>query len=931
MIFGEVDDADNRRHENLELNILLLERYYSLFTWVISGLLFIGVPFIFYRKLASGIICLFLLGMLFYARSINRNGNPRKSLYLFAAVLWCILVSLIYFGLPVFTTMIAVSIAVMLTIIVSMRASVVFATSYLFAWLGYIVLSIYELEPPHFFPGRPIVGWLVSAFAIWLVMLPLPELLKRLRVTLDHARETTAQLEQALSVNSAIILESSIATGVYAADGPCVLANEAYAQLVGATREQLQNQNFRLIQRWQEFGLLDACLAALKSGVRTNKEVHTHSSFGKEVWTDCLILPLTLRGLPHLLIQFHDLTDIQRVAKLMQQEREKAEAANRAKSDFLANMSHEIRTPMNAVIGLSQLLEDTNLNVKQRDYVERIRSSSKALLGILNDVLDYSKIEAGHLQMEAINFRVADLLKNTSALFSFACSEKNIQLIFEIDPSVPPVLKGDPLRLGQVLHNLVGNSIKFTPSGEILVKLQAEPSGQDALRLDISVIDTGIGMTAEQLARLFQVFEQADTSTTRKYGGTGLGLSICKRLVNLMGGDISATSRPGSGSNFSFYVQLGIGSVLETQDVLENASENGPHWSTLTASVKGARILLVEDNKTNQLVAQEFLRGMGMQVYIANDGQEAVEMVSQHQYDLVLMDLQMPVMDGFEAASAIRATEKGKKLPIVAMTAAAMARDKRATEMAGMNDHVSKPIEPEKLAQILLRWLPASTKLAPPAASVQARAQATNDEFPFSLPGLDLLTAVRNLDNKWSTIRKVCLSFAKDFGNAAEQLELALNSGDYKTAARLAHTVKGLAPNIGATELQHIAKAFELELKHGETSHRAAFELALSQVLNAIATLNTASAVELAASGKALIEVAIDSALLLPRLRELETMLSKKQGKARKAAKDIEVLLLDTKLQRSFQDIAGKIDRLKFDEALPALQALIQQNFTDTK
>jgi PAS domain S-box-containing protein len=910
------------------LHARLLDRFYGLFIWVISIFLLIGVPFFFYRKLVSGAICALMLGLLLYVRHLGRSGNLKKSLYLFAGVIWIILVGLIYFGLPPITTALALSVSIMLAVIVNIRAGIVFGISYMLAWLSYIVLSNYGLEPPHYFPGRPIVAWLIGSFAMWLILLPFPELLKWIQTALDHARATTAQLEEALSVNSAIILESSIATGVYIADGPCVLANEAYAQLIGATREQLQSQNFRQIKLWQELGMLDTCLKALETGERQHLELHSRSSFGKEVWTDCLILPLTLKGKPHLLIQFHDLTEINRVAQVMQQEREKAETANRAKSDFLANMSHEIRTPMNAVIGLSQLMEDTQLDAKQRDYVERISSSSKALLGILNDVLDYSKIEAGHLQIEAVDFSVGNLLKNTADLFSFTCSEKNIKLIFDSGSTVPCMLKGDPLRIGQVLHNLVGNALKFTSSGEIHVTLDTEPADDDTLRLNVSVRDTGIGMTPEQTARLFHAFEQADTSTTRKYGGTGLGLSICKRLVGLMGGDISVVSHPDIGSTFRFHILVKTSTAIETPSIQNTDLTDitkGQHWSSLTASVRGARILLVEDNMTNQLVATEFLSNMGMLVELANDGQEAVELVKQNQYDLVLMDLQMPVMDGFEAALAIRATEKGHELPIVAMTAAAMVKDKQATEAVGMNDHLSKPIEAEKLAHILLRWLP--QRVTPVPASVASNFSDLGDDTPFNLPGLDLDTAVRLLDNRWSLMRMVCTAFVRDFSTAVEQLDACLQQGDLKGALRIAHSVKGVAPTIGAAELHQLAKTFEQELKDGKTTQRTAFENALMQALNTIESLKKTGAT----SPISAIPVNIDKSTLSPQLRDLEAMLTRKQGRARKVAKDIEMLLMHTNLHDDFRVVVGKIDRLKFDDALQLLKEFSKQHFAETE
>ena len=528
--------------------------------------------------------------------------------------------------------------------------------------------------------------------------------------------------------------------------------------------------------------------------------------------------------------------------------KEAADAANLAKSGFLANMSHEIRTPMNGIIGLTQLALDTRLDERQRDYLGKVLSSSRNLLGILNDILDYSKIEAGRIDLEKVNFSLEEILMAMGDMFSVRAEEKELELFIEVAPDVPYYLIGDPLRLGQVINNLVGNALKFTQHGEIHVRVEKAEMTEDSVCLRIAIRDTGIGITPEKAKRLFQPFVQADATVTRKYGGTGLELTISKRLVELMGGEITLSSEPGLGSTFAFTVKLGRSAapvlphetghglqdlrpmrtlVVDDQEtsltiirsILENwrfsvttasSGEEGLHlfmkaraqgnpfelllldWkmpdmngletaraikdslngkngeppptvvmvtafsrgellrddnsalldeiltkpvtqsllfdtlirlqshgehaegqgadvfksarSTL-GSIVGARILLAEDNEINQQVACEFLLKGGLKVTVANNGQEALDLVQRESFDLVLMDLHMPVMDGFEASRRIRALPHGGDLPIIAMTAAAMAQDRSASSAAGMNDHVAKPVDSQQLADVLVRWI----------------------------------------------------------------------------------------------------------------------------------------------------------------------------------------------------------------------------------
>ncbi len=504
----------------------------------------------------------------------------------------------------------------------------------------------------------------------------------------------------------------------------------------------------------------------------------------------------------------------------------KAKTASRAKSDFLANMSHEIRTPMNAIIGMSSLARKNNRDSKIKGYLDVIYSAGNTLLMIINDILDFSKIEAGMLEMEIIDFSLQSVMANVSSLFNHKARTKNIKFTINIADNVPDRLKGDPLRLGQVIVNLVSNALKFTDQGEIKLEISRLAKDNNSVTLFVAVTDTGIGLSDEEVSRLFTAFSQADNSTTRQYGGTGLGLAICKQLVQMMKGEIKVTSSQGKGSTFYFTGIFELGAA--SANIPEEKSSGSPPPE---ADLHGALVLLVEDDEINQHVAMGILNDLGIQTEIACNGREAVTAVRQkkYKYDAILMDVQMPKMDGLEATRTIRRDPDYRKLPIIAMTAHAMKGDREKCIEAGMDDYIAKPIEPDRLYSVLSQWI----ELKPP--------QITSADIappPAELPGLNITDARKRLNNNQKLHFQLLHGFAHDYRTVPEEIRRSVEHGDLKTARLLAHNLKGVAGNLSIQKVSRLAADLEKSLKGNKKITPEQFEELAKKMETAIQSIN---------------------------------------------------------------------------------------------
>lgn len=413
-------------------------------------------------------------------------------------------------------------------------------------------------------------------------------------------------------------------------------------------------------------------------------------------------------GTMSVLSMVQDVTERASAQAALQEAKERAEEANAAKSTFLSNMSHEIRTPVSAIIGMSHLALKGERDPKQCEYLSNISLSGNHLLRVIDDILDFTKIEAGKLALETTNFSLDQIRQTVTNMVTWKAAEKGLKLSFDFDPDIPCALRGDPLRLDQILINYVNNAVKFTERGEIIIRARVEENNENGLLLRFEVQDTGIGISAGQQTKLFQDFQQADATMTRKYGGSGLGLVISKRLAELMGGAVGVTSETGIGSTFWFTARLAPGDGRPAHRELQEAAR--ARALAAKAELKGARILLAEDHPFNQMIAKELLEDAEASVIVANNGKEALDLLHQERFDCILMDVQMPLVDGIEATRLMRKDAALPKIPVIALTANAFDADRERCIAVGMDDFIGKPFEPGNLYTTIAKWLPETTK-----------------------------------------------------------------------------------------------------------------------------------------------------------------------------------------------------------------------------
>ena len=620
-----------------------------------------------------------------------------------------------------------------------------------------------------------------------------------------------------------------------------------------------------------------------------------------------------------------------------------------AKSVFLANMSHEIRTPMNAIIGLTHLVKRDATNDHQRQLLDKISHAAEHLMGILNNLLDYSKIEGGKISHTPSDFNLQKTLRHVIDLIEPEARQKGLFLALQAD-ALPTMVHGDGEKIEQVLNQFASNALKFTDHGSLTLRAKLLSEDKRKLRVRFEVEDSGIGISTEQAKRLFKAFEQVDSSTSRKYGGTGLGLALCRRLAYLLGGEVGVNSVPGQGSTFWLEIALEhrhTTSSVASDSMAANAETTKPEINAIEQQLRqhhGQTILMAEDNLLNQEVVFELLKAVGLRPEIANTGKEVIALAKQAKFDLVLMDVLMPEMTGIEATEILRSLPIWEKIPILAMTASTEEDDRERCLAAGMNDHVSKPVDPAKLYATLLKWLPTPIDSAlppdsPAEVSSQKLAENTAEDLMIrsrleNIPALSLHKGLRSVRGKAHRLQSLLIRFGDDHADDGEKMLQMIALHQIQDVQHLAHTLKGIAGTLGLLDLQSLSDALQLAAKQEKNAElllplALAIRNSLNQITPSIRAF-TSDTGEQVASEEDKSDPAVFDQAMKSALEKLQVQLQNDDLTATHSYRTLQPQLLrlsqQGKLSRSDMRLLAKhIDAYAFDEALEVLLKIEQQ------